>query len=114
MSIVNTEMKKISNNILALVNLGCIKLFDINSRIITNSIDIFIDENSLHTIKCIYPSYDKLLVYYDKDNKKHHFAKYKIEGNNLIFEQENSRFKMESKNNRYGHNEKRAFNYFVF
>ena len=63
MSIVITEMKKISNNILALVNLGCIKLFDINSRVITNSIDIFIDENSLHTIKCIYPSYDKLLVY---------------------------------------------------
>jgi antitoxin component YwqK of YwqJK toxin-antitoxin module len=72
-------------------------LFYINSRVIINSIDIFKDENFLHTIKCIYPSYDKLLVYhYDKDNKKHHFAKYKIEGNNLIFEQENSRFKMES------------------
>ena len=97
MSIVITDMKNISNNILALVNLGCIKLFDINSRVITNFIDIFKDENSLHTIKCIYPSYDKLLVYhYDKDNKKHHFAKYKIEENNLIFEQENSRFKMES------------------
>ena len=94
MSIVNTEMKKISNNILALVNLGCIKLFDINSRVITNSIKIFKDENSLNIIKCIYPSYDKLLVYhYDKDNTKHHFAKYKIEGNNLIFEQENSQFK---------------------
>ena len=90
-------------------------MFDINSRVITNSIDIFKDENSLHTIKCIYPSYDKLLVYhYYKDNKKHHFDKFKIEGNNLIFEQENSQFKMESKNNRYRHNEKRAFNYFVF
>ena len=69
-------------------------MFYINSRVIINSIDIFKDENFLHTIKCIYPSYDKLLVYhYDKDNKKHHFAKYKIEGNNLIFEQENSQFK---------------------
>ena len=96
-NLVISDMKKISNNLLALINLGNIILVNIDSMYIANSIDITKDKNSSHTIKCIYPLNDNLLVYhYDRDNQMHIIAKYKIKENNLIFDSENSNFKMES------------------